>query len=743
MFKLFKTLLFIILLSSFANAEIVERVDITGNKRVSNETIKIYGNINLNQDYKDKKLNEILNSLYSTNFFEDIKIQIDSGVLKIVVKEFPVINQLIVVGEPSKKIAKEIKKVMSLKEKDSFVESFLSQDVDKIKQLYSSIGFNFVKVETKVKEIDDSNLDLVLNIKKGQVTKISKISFTGDKKIREKRLRSVIASEEDKFWKIITGNTKFSERLVNLDIRLLNNYYRSMGYYDVQINSNSAEIKKSGQIELVYSINAGKRYIINKIETNADPVFDKNIFYSLNEKYEKVVGEYYSPFKVKNLLEAIDELIEDNNLQFVEHNVEEIIENDAITIKFNIFESEKVLIERINILGNSVTNENVIRSELLLDEGDPYTKLSLDKSISKIRSRNIFRTVEATTTDGTAPNLKIIDIKVEEKPTGEVSAGAGIGTDGGQFVLKVKENNWLGEGKNLSFELDIDQESLGGVLNFTDPNYDFLGNSLNYYLSSTSSDKPDQGYENTVVAAGINTTFEQYKNIFTTLGISGSYDDLRTDGSASDSLKKQKGEFTELIGEYGFSYDQRDRSFRPTDGSIINFRQSLPIYADKSFVSNVFSYSAYNSFSENIIGASKFYFSAVNGLGDDDVRISKRRNLSSKRLRGFERGKIGPVNGNDHIGGNYAAALNLEASLPNFFPESSRTDLGVFLDFGNVWGVDYDASLDESNKIRSSAGVAASWSSPIGPMTFVFSQNLSKASTDKTESFNFNLGTTF
>ena len=135
--------------------------------------------------------------------------------------------------------------------------------------------------------------------------------------------------------------------------------------------------------------------------------------------------------------------------------------------------------------------------------------------------------------------------------------------------------------------------------------------------------------------------------------------------------------------------------------------------------------------------------SAINGLGDDDVRLSKRKGLSTRRLRGFEKNKIGPVDGNDHIGGNYAAALNFEANLPNFLPEDTNTDVSLFLDFGNVWGVDYDDTIDESNKIRSSTGVMASWMSPIGPMTFTLSQNISKASTDETERFNFNLGTTF
>ena len=251
-----------------------------------------------------------------------------------------------------------------------------------IKKLYSSVGYNLVTVDTKFNELESANkVDLIFEINRGETTKISKIYFTGDKKIRQKRLRDIIASEESKFWKFISRNTKFSQRLVNLDLRLLSNYYKSLGYYDVKITSNSAEIKKSGNVELTYSIEAGNRYTIKKITTNVDPVFDKKLFLSLNKEYQQIIGEYYSPFKIKALLDDIDNLIEQKNLQFVEHNVEEIIEDSAIIIKFNIFEGKKVSIERINILGNNVTNESVIRSELLIDEGDPFTNLNLDKSI--------------------------------------------------------------------------------------------------------------------------------------------------------------------------------------------------------------------------------------------------------------------------------------------------------------------------------------------------------------------------
>jgi len=724
-------------------SEIVNNLEITGNKRVSSETIKIYGDIDLTKDLDEKSLNNILKNLFETNFFEDVSVKIENKTLKVKVKEYPVINQLIFVGEPSNRIKDQIKDLISTKQNKSFISSNLSNDIEIIKKLYSSAGFNFVEIETKIKKIDDFNLDLIVEIDKGIETKISSISFIGNKKIRENKLRDIIASEEDKFWKFISRNTKFSQNLIQLDLRLLNNFYKSLGYYDIKINSNTAQINKEGNIDLVYSIDAGERYKINKILTDVDPTFDKKLFLSMNKEYKKYIGQYYSPFKITKLLNELDSIISKNNLQFVEHNVEEIIEDNFITIKFNVFEGEKVLVERINIKGNSVTDEAVIRGELLLDEGDPFSNTTLEKSVSEIKSRNLFSSVETTVVDGSDTNLKIIELQVEERPTGEISAGAGIGTSGGSFAIAVTENNWLGQGKELDFELEVDQESLGGTLSYTDPNVNFLGNETNYTLSSISNDKPDQGYENAVYSIGTSTSFEQFKDIYTSLGISATYDDLRTNSSASSSLKKQSGKFSEISGRYGFSYDTRDRSFMPRSGGVTKFSQSLPVIADSQYVSNILSMSKYKMINENFLGASKFYLAAVNGLGDDNVRLSKRNFLSTSRIRGFEKGKIGPVDGTDHIGGNYAASANFELNLPNFLPENTKTDFGFFVDFANVWGVDYDDSIDESNKLRSSLGAAANWSSPLGPLSFVLSTNLSKASTDKTESFNFNLGTTF
>ncbi len=741
--KNFFTILIFLVISNVSLAEIIKDIKINGNERISDETVKVYGDIQINQDVNNLKINEIIKNLYSTNFFKDIKVVVKDKTLIIDLIEYPVINEVIVVGEKTKKYQDAIKENIKSKKNGPFIKSFVSEDEIKIKRLYSTLGFNFVDVESKVETFSKNRVNIYFELNKGERTKISKINFKGDKKLRDRRLRDIIASQEAKFWKVLSQNTKVNQKNIELDKRLLTNYYKSIGYYDVKVLSEIVELKEDFQAEITYSINAGTRYKINKITTKVDPVLDKELFLPLKNIYDKVVGSYYSPFLVKKLLDELDLIITSEDLQFVEHNVNEVLEGDLIEVQINIFEGEKILVENVEIIGNTVTNETVIRSELLLDEGDPYSQVKLDKSVSDLKSRRLFASVKEEVLPGELPNTKKIRITVEEMPTGEISAGAGIGTNGGSFAFSIKENNWLGKGMQVSANADVSQDSLRGSISFTDTNYNFTGKSLTYNLENIKNDKPDSGYENSLLGAGIGVSYEKFKDIYFAPGVKFSIDDLSTDETASELLKKQSGTTTDLMFDYSLFTDKRDRTFMPTSGNLTSFYQELPLYAESVYVKNSFSSSHYKEFSDDMIGALKFTATAINGLNDDDVKISKRLGLSNRKLRGFESGKVGPKDGKDYIGGNYATAINLEANFPNFFPEKSNAEIGLFLDAGNVWGVDYSDEIDESNEIRSTIGLNTSWISPAGPMSFIFSKNISKADTDVDQSFNFRLGTTF
>ena len=735
--------IFLLFFYTYSYSEIVKKIEVTGNERVSKETIAVYGDISLPADYQKQDLNRILKDLYSTNFFDDIKITIENEVLKILVKEYPIINSVKIEGEAKKERTEKILETINSKKNSPFIKNILSDDIEIIKRLYLSQGYNFAGVQSKIEEISENRINLFLFVERGEKTKISKIEFIGDKKIRDRRLRDIIVSQEHKFWKFVTKSTYLNSQNIELDKRLLKNYYKSLGYYDVQVLSSSAEINSENETSLTYNIDAGTRYRIKKISTNIDSAIDKEAFLSLNKEFKKLIGRYYSPFSIKKLLDEVDLVISKNDIQFVEHSVSEIIVDDNIEVKINIFEGEKLLVEKINIKGNSVTNESVIRSELIIDEGDPFNSLKLKQSISRLKARKLFSEVKREVSSGSSKNSKIIDIFVTEQPTGEISAGAGVGTQGGSFAFNIKENNWLGRGIEVSSFLEVDEESLKGSIRVIDPNFNYSGNSVGWFVSSITNDKPDSGYENSLITTGINTTFEQYKDVYLTGALAFTHDDMTVLDTASAALKKQAGTFSDLAFDYGIRWDNRDKAYMPTSGHITGFTQTIPLYADSPYLRNKYTLSKYNAFGEDIIGSFKLFLASINGLSGEDVRLSKRTRLPRSRLRGFEPGKIGPKDGDDYVGGNYSAAINFETSLPNLLPETTKTDVSLFLDFGNVWGVDYDSSLDDSNKIRSATGVNASWLSPIGPMSFTLSQDISKASTDKTQSFSFNLGTTF
>ena len=741
---LYSLCFFGLLFTSSLNAEILKKVEIQGNSRISSETIKVYGEIELNKDYSNDDINSIIKKLYNTKFFSKISTDFSNNTLKILVEENPIINTIIIDGEKAKKFKKVILEIISLKEKSSYVESDIKNDIEIVRSFYKSLGYYAAEVEARSQTIgtDNKRLNLIFSINKGEKYKISKISFIGDKKIKYKRLRDVIASEEHRFWKIISRNVYLNAERIELDKRLLKNYYLSRGYYNVEVVSSSAESKGETEIELTYSINAGERFRIKKLSTDIDPVFDKSIFQRLAEEFNKFAGDYYSPFKVQRILKKIDDIVDDNELQFVQHSVSETVDDGGIDIVFKIFEGPKVQIERVNIFGNTITSDSVIRSELLLDEGDPYGKVKLNKSISEIRSRNIFKKVEERILDGSAKDLKVMEIRVEEKPTGEIMAGAGVGTEGTSLSFAIKENNYLGKGLGVDATVNLTEESIRGGISISDPNYKYTGNLVYGGLTTTQTDNTDSGYENTVTNFNLGTKFEQYEDIYFTPGLDLSFDDLKVDSSASSNLKKQAGDFTELIFNYGVDRDKRDRSFMPTDGNIISFKQGIPIFADQAALFNRLSYSQYHGFSDNVIGAVKFYGATITAL-DDDVRLSKRLRMPSKRLRGFDSKKVGPVDQGDYVGGNYVAALNFEAQLPNLLPEGTNTDVAAFVDFGNLWSIDYDSSAGSSSKVRSSVGVTTQMWTPIGPVNFVLAQALSKADSDQTQSFKFQIGTSF
>ena len=745
---LIKAILIIFLTTSSVIAEILNEVEINGNQRISEGTIIVLGGIKKNVDYDNNKLNSILKNLYDTNFFNDIQLKLSDGKLSINLSENPIIEDIEITGIKKKEYTKQILEEITLKNRKSFTENQLLKDINLIKNILKTSGYYFAKVESSLVENNELNsIRLKINIDLGEKAKIKKISFIGDKKIKDKKLLEAIASEEHKFWKFISNKVYLNQSTIELDKRLLENYYRNLGYYKVKVLNSFSEFSDRGYFKLIFNIDSGNKYFFNNFNLNLPDDYNKSDFNKIEKIFNELKNENYSLDNLNLILKEIDKIASERLYEFIDAKVdEEIIEDNKINFTFNIIDSDKFYVEKINILGNFQTIEEVIRNKLIVDEGDPLNNLLHTKSIDNIKSLRIFKTVKSEIKEGSNSNLKIIDIIVEEQPTGEVSLLAGVGTTGTTVGGGITEKNFLGKGVNLETNLEISEETIKGKFIYSKPNFAYTDNTLFTSIKATTSDfLTDYGYKIKETGFSLGTRYEQYENLFFSPEISMSFEDLKTNSTASSQLKKQEGTYEDFYFNYGLSYDLRDSAYRPTSGNQTTFYQELPVISGNKELSNTLIYTQYKSLnpSADMIGKASFYLKAVNSLNDSDVRISKRNQVPYNRLRGFEKGKIGPVDNTDYIGGNYVTAINLSTNLPGILNTVENIDFLYFIDIANVWGVDYNSAVDNSNKIRTSTGIGLDWLTPVGPLSFSLTQPLTKTSTDKTESFRFNLGTTF
>ena len=726
-------------------ADIINNIIINNNERISLGTIKTYGKIEIGKDYSEDDLNQILKNLYETKFFKNISLKIDNQVLIIDLIENKLVQTIIIEGIKSSTIKNTILESLIIKEKAPFNESDISKDLNNIKRSLTSEGYYLSNIDSNIIENNNNTVNIVFNIDIGDKSKISIIEFTGDKIFKTKTLNNIITSEENKFWKFISKNKYLNEQKLLLDERLLKKFYLDNGYYDVKVNTSTATILDDNSFKLVFNINAGNLYTVNKTKLEMPIDYNLSNFNEVQKLLNELEGTLYSFSKISKIVKEIDKISLSREYDFINATIlEDKLDNNKININFKVTESEKLYVERVNIFGNNITEESVIRSNLEVDEGDPFNELLHAKGLNNIKALNIFKTVNSETIEGSSPSSKIINIEVVEKPTGEISLGAGVGSDGGTVGFSVSENNFLGKGVKLSTSLRISEDTIRGNFSVNNPNFNYSGRSLITNIERVTIDKlSDSGYESSKTGFSLGTSFEKNENLFFSPGVSTYFEKISTNSSASASLKKQEGSYFENKFSYTLDYDLRNQKFRTTDGIRSIFNQSVPLISDDFALSNSYEFKKWHELENSMVVDINFYGKAINSLTDEDVRVSNRLGLSSSRMRGFESGKIGPRDGNDYVGGNYAAAINLSTTLPMVLESFEDIDMKYFIDAGNVWGVDYSDTVDESNSIRSSTGLTVNWFTPIGPMNFAFIQNISKASTDKTESFQFNIGTSF
>tara|TARA_A100001035_G_C27776584_1_gene499368 strand:+ start:389 stop:2638 length:2250 start_codon:yes stop_codon:yes gene_type:complete len=745
-FKFLKKIIFLLfiqlLFSKNGFTENIKDFNIQGNDRVSDETIIMFSSLNIDDNINENDLNEALKKLYYTDYFKQVEIYFDKQIVTINVIENPIIQNVKIEGIDRDSIYEKIEDITSKIEKYPFVENKINEQVILLKNILKSYGYYFVKLETSINENSNNTVDLQYKFDLGEIAKIKKINFIGEKIYNDTVLRNIIISEETKFWKFITKNKFLDLNRIRADVSRLEKFYKNRGFYNVKIKSTTAVITDENQFELIFNIKAGNKLFFDNIQFSESKNILENELEFFNKKFLKLKGKNYSEKKINRLIDDINNFTLNNEFVFLNASYDTIItDNNKIDIIINLDDLDKKFVDRINILGNFITDEKVVRNTLIVDEGDPFNEILFEKSLANIKSLGIFKSVNYDMTENNKAN-KVIDIRVEEQPTGEIFAGAGTGTTGSSISAGIKENNYLGLGIKLDSNLTLTDDSIKGKFSVINPNYKNSDKSVKTVIESSSDDFFTlSGYKTSRTGISIGTEFEQMNDMFINLEMSNYYEDLETSSTANSIVKKQEGNYFENLLTYTLKYNKLDQNYQPSDGFINTFSQTLPLISDDRSFENKFLSSAYHSLGDNVILSAQFYLNTINSL-DDDVRISKRVFVPSRRLRGFESGKVGPKDGSQYIGGNYATALNLNSTIPNIFFENENLDFNVFLDIANIWEVDYNSSLD-SNKIRSSTGIAVNWFSAIGPLSFSYAVPLTEAETDITENFRFQIGTSF
>ena len=742
--KILITLFFFIFSSSILIADEIKKIIIDGNKRITDDTIIVFSGIRVGSQVNNDDLNDIVKKLYETNFFKDIKINFNKGILNLKVSENAIIQSVVFNGVKNKRILNTLEESIQLKEKNSFFETYIKNDEDKITNILRTNGYYFAKVDSKYLKNDNNTIDLIFDINLGERALIEKIKFIGNKILKDRNLKEVIVSEEAKFWKFISKRKYLDVQRIELDKKLLKNYYKNNGYYNVSIESSSAQLVNDEYFELIFNINAGKKYYFRNITLELPSNYSSDNFSNIISLFDKLKNKVYSLKKIEEILKEIDNIALSKQFEFItaKYN-EKIIDNNKIDLNIKINESEKIYVNRVKVFGNYSTQENVIRNTLLIDEGDPFNEILLNNSINNLKYKNIFSSVNLEVEDSDDKLKKDIIIKVEEKPTGEISAGAGAGTSGTQISFGILEKNYAGTGVKLDTNFHISDTTVRGKFSVNNPNYKNSDRSLRTTLESTNTDQMSNfGYETTRTGVSFGTTYEQFRDVYFSPSFSNYYERLKTSSKASSTKKKQEGSYFDSEFSYGLSLNRLNQRYQPTDGYKSTFYQSLPLVSDDYALDSSYEYSKFISPNDSVVLNVSVFARAINSLNDKNVRVSKRVFVPGKKLRGFEYGRIGPLDGDEFIGGNYGSAINFATRFPRLLPELQNVDFSIFLDAANVWGVDYNESLDNS-KIRSSTGLAVNWFTPIGPLSFSFAAPISKADSDKTETFRFDIGTTF
>lgn len=749
--------LFFLLLSNFAQAEVISNIVIQGNERVEESTIKSYIDINPGVSFSHDQLDTSIKKLYASNLFQKVNISVKGNTLYIVVVENPKINLVVFEGN-SKVKTKDLEGEISLRTRAIYTKAKVQEDVNRIIDLYNKNGRFSAKVIPQVIVLPQNRVNLIYKIDEGPVAKIAKIKFVGNNHFSDSRLLSEISSKETHWYYFLSSSDKFNPTRIEYDRELLTRFYQSRGYADFKIISVITNISsRKEKFYITFTIDEGPKYKFGKIEVESmlkDAAININTIKSQIQTEEKDV---YDIRKIEKSVDNIINFINDEGYAFVDVDPQVYLDQEKklVNINYLIGESRKVYIDKINIKGNVRTSDKVIRREFRLAEGDPYNATKITRSEQRINNLDYFERATIETTRTSDPDKVDLNLNLQEKSTSSINFAGGYSTTDGPLArIGFNEPNLLGNGQDLNFSLMKTESKFSGDIAFTEP-YLFdmpLAGTVQLFASTANRDTRHYSYYNSVTKGFL---FNFAYDLTEFLSHNFYYRFAQTKisnlaGNASDAMKEQVGTKNNSMVGQGFTYDRLDSKIDPTDGYVIGVGQDYAgLGGNVYFLRHTIKSRYYYPISDDdfiLILAGEA--GTMHGLRGKEVDISDRFFLGGgTTLRGFNYGGVGPRAMKDcaSLGGNKYYATTAEVKFPLGFGKEAGLFGAVFVDTGSLSKVDV-ANRNEiwdSSAMRSSYGIGMGIKSPMGPIRIHYARPIRKKFFDREKHFDITFSTAF
>ena len=750
-FIIIKFIFLINILIPLANAQSnnydIKKVVVNGERRLSESFILNYLPNYPDTTFSDEILNEFTKNLYKTGYFSLVKFNIKGDNLIIDVEEFPLINQITFSGNDL--IEKDqLEKVISIKTRDVFSVDNLDQAVDEIRTEYQRIGRYLAEIKVKKNELSEGRVDIHFDINEEKLLVVKNINFIGNKNFTDRELRSKISTKEDAWYKLF-GSNKFIPERLEYDKDKLKKFYNERGFIDFRVISAKGELLPDiSGFNINFLIVEGERFVINELDFISSSIKDINKNF-LIDKISLKKNDYFDSRGLEETTNYLINFFKEKGYNFV--NVLPSIQKDSnlVNISFSITEGEPKYINRINITGNTRTNDVVIRRELSLFEGDPFNRLKLDNSINALKRLGYFQTVNYSLND-ISYNKVDINIDVKEVNTGSVSFGVGYSSlNNTSISFGLREKNFLGEGKKVNFLANLSEKKSTYNIGITEPY--FMDRSLalsgNIFNENSENSKGDVKYSAKGFGFGIGFKSNNWSQNFDYNFLTSKSTTSATSTAASETGEEGVEIITSSIS-HTIVKDTTDSFFNPNSGNRLKISNTLAgIGGDASFIKSVINYRHYVPLNYgDYILAFKSNAGTINSLGKK-ITSSNRFTLGGRTLRGFDNNGIGPrdTGNNQAVGGNNFYNFSFEIKSDEWLPDDTGLEWLLFTDIGSLWGTDFESGVRGFDDIspRITNGFGLSMLTPIGPLQMLWGFPISSKNYDIEENFQFSIGTNF